>query len=98
MAAQDQGAAIGGGEVDVEHLDGGEDIEHGSWGEAGGHGPESGAERDVQAIGQEGDKDVGFDALLQLMMDRAQLQIVLQCLERRLDFDELNVELPQLGG
>src|SRR6476619_5361105 len=32
------------------------------------------------------------------MMDRAQGQDILQGLERRLDFDELDVEAPQLGG
>ena len=36
VAAQDQRAAIGGREVDVEHLDGGELVEHGSRGEAAG--------------------------------------------------------------
>ena len=35
------------------------------------------AQRDVQAVGQEGDEDVGFDALFELVVDRAQLQIVL---------------------
>jgi hypothetical protein len=51
----------------------------------------------VQAIGEEGDEDVRLDGLLELMIDRTLLQIVLEVLERRLDFDELNVELPQLG-
>jgi hypothetical protein len=41
---------------------------------------------------------VGFDAVLKLVVDRAELQIVLEILERGLDLDELNVELPQLGG
>ncbi len=67
-AAQDKGSAVGGGEVDVEHLDGGELVEHGSWGEAGGHQPEPGAQRDVQTIGEEGDEDVRLDALLQLVV------------------------------
>ena len=35
VAAEDQGAAIGGREVDVEHLDGGELVEHGPRSEAG---------------------------------------------------------------
>ena len=33
----------------------------------------------------------------ELMVDGAQLQIVLEVLEGRLDLDELDVELPQLG-
>jgi hypothetical protein len=36
VAAQDQGSAIGCGEMDVEHLDGGEFVEHGAWRKAGG--------------------------------------------------------------
>src|SRR5208283_2334785 len=77
LGAQDQRSAIGGGEVDVEHLDGGELVEHGPRGEAGGHRPEPGAQRDVHAIGEEGDEDVRLDAALQLVVDRPELQIVL---------------------
>ena len=39
-----------------------------------------------------------FDPLLQLVVDRSQSEIVLEGFERRLDLDQLNVELPQLGG
>ena len=38
------------------------------------------------------------DAALELVIDRPQPQIVLKVLEGRLDFDELNVEPPQIGG
>src|ERR1700685_4092637 len=38
-----------------------------------------------------------LDAVLELMVDRAQLQIVLHGLEGGLDLDELDIELPQLG-
>ena len=34
----------------------------------------------------------------ELMVDRAQLQIILHGLEGSLDLDELDIELPQLGG
>ena len=43
------------------------------------------AQRDVQTIGKEGDEDVRFDAMLELVMNRAELQIVLEILERGLD-------------
>ena len=56
VAAQDQCTAIGGREVDVEHLDGGELVEHGPRGEPGRQRLELGAQRDVKAIGQEGDE------------------------------------------
>ena len=53
------------------------------------------SQRDVQAIGDKGDKDVRFDAMFQLMVNRAQLQIVFQVFECRLDLDQLDVELPE---
>src|SRR5262249_3990294 len=49
------------------------------------------------AIGQEGDEDVRFDALFELMIDRPQLQIILQIFKGGLDLDELDIELPQLS-
>jgi hypothetical protein len=56
--------------VDVEHLDDGELVEHGPRGEAGRQRLELSAQRDVKAIGQEGDEDVRFDAVLKLVVDR----------------------------
>jgi hypothetical protein len=50
----------------------------------------------VKTVGQEGDEDVSFDPLDRLMEDRAHFQIALEVLERRLDFSQLDVELPQL--
>jgi len=40
---------------------------------------------------------VRFDAVLKLVVDRAELQIVLEILERGLDLNELDIELPQMG-
>ena len=90
--------AIGGQEVDVEHPDGGELVEHGPWSEAGCQRLELAVQRDVKAVGQEGDEDVRLDAVLKLVVDRAEFQIVLEILERGLDLDELDIELPQMGG
>ena len=98
VAAHDQGSLIGRREMDIEHLHGRQFVEHGSRREAGRQRLEPSAERDVQAIGEEGDEDVRFDALFALMVDRAQIQIVLHVLEGGFDFDELNIELPDLGG
>jgi hypothetical protein len=64
VAAQDQRAAVGGWEVAVDHLDGGGLVEHGPWREAGGQRLELGAQRDVKAIGLEGNEDVCFDPML----------------------------------
>src|SRR5713101_6493446 len=95
ITAENQGAAICGWEVYVEHLHGGELVEHSARGEAGGERLEPRPQGDVEAIGQEGDEDVGFDTRLDLVIDRAQLEIVLEVLERRLDLDKLDIEPPQ---
>jgi hypothetical protein len=97
VAGEDEGSTVGRGEVDVEHLDGCELVEHGAGREAAGKGPQPGAQRDVQAVGHEGDEDVRLDAVLKLMEDGPQLQIVLEVLEGGLDLDQLDIELPQLG-
>ena len=47
------------------------------------------AERDVQAVGKEGDEDVRLDAVLALVVDRADRQIALERFERLLDGDQL---------
>jgi hypothetical protein len=39
---------------------------------------------------------VRFDAVLELVVDRPELQVVLEILERGLDLDELDIELPQV--
>ena len=53
-------------------------------------------QRHMQAIGHEGNEDVRFDALFQLVVDGPQAEIVLKILEGSLDLDQLNVELPQM--
>ena len=70
VTCQDQSAAVGRWEVDVEHFDFGQFVENGPGGEAAGQGPQPRPERDVQTVGHEGDEDVGLDAVLQLMEDR----------------------------
>jgi len=61
VAAQDQGAAIGSREVNIEHVDASEFVEHGSRGEPCRQWFESRPQGDVQAIGHEGDKDVRLE-------------------------------------
>src|SRR5208283_1934497 len=50
------------------------------------------------AIGEERHEDMGFDASLELVMDGADRQIVLQFLERLLDLDQLQIEPPEMAG
>jgi hypothetical protein len=69
VAAQDQGASIGGWEVNIEHLDGGELVEDGARGQPRSQRTQTGTQGNVQAVGQKRDKDVGFDAILAPMED-----------------------------
>src|SRR6516165_2872993 len=98
VAAQDQRSTVCGREVNVEHLDRGELVEHNPRREAGGKRLEPGSQGDVQAIGEKRDEDMRFDALFQPMVDRTQLEIILQRFEGALDFGQLNIKLPQLCG
>ena len=89
VAREGEFAPIGGGHVDVDHLHGGELIEHGSRREPWGECLEVPPKRHVQAISEERDEDVRFDAPRLLMEDRADREIAFEGLEGRLDLDEL---------
>jgi hypothetical protein len=81
--------------MNIEHLDAGELVEHGSRCEPRRQWLESCPQGDVQARGHEGDKDVRVDAALELMVNRAQLEIVVQVFECRFDLGTLDVEPPE---
>ena len=55
-------------------------------------------ERDVQAVGQEGNEDVCFNPRFFLVVDRPDRKIAFEILERFFDLGELDVVTPQLGG
>ena len=55
-------------------------------------------QRDMQTIGQEGDEDVRFDSMLELVVERTHGQIALEVFECLFDLYELDVIAPQLGG
>ena len=55
----------------VEHLHGGHLVEHSPGSESGCQRLEPRAQGYVQAVGEEGDEDVGLDALLELVVDRS---------------------------
>ena len=74
VTAQDQGPAIGGGKLYVEHLDGGKLIEHGTSSQPTCQRLKPRPQRDMQAIGDKGNKDVRFDAILKLMINRTQFE------------------------
>jgi hypothetical protein len=89
VAREGEFAPIGGGHIDVDHLHGGELLEHGSRRKPRGERLEVPPKRHVQAVSQERDEDVRFDAPLLLMEDRADREIAFERFEGRLDFDQL---------
>ena len=66
--------------------------------ESGGEAVQAAGERDLKTIGEEGDEDVGLDALLVPVKDRTDREVAFQGFERFLHGDELYVVLPELGG
>lgn len=95
VAGHDDLAAVGGGQVDVEHLHGGELFEHGARGQPAGGAFEPGLEGHLQAVGEEGYEDVGMDAAFELVVDGAQGQVAFEFFEGLFDFGELEVKLPR---
>ena len=59
--------------MQVDHLDGGKLFQHAAWRQSRRQRVQAPRQRDVQAIGQEGDEDVGLDARLALVKDRPAL-------------------------
>ena len=55
-------------------------------------------QRDLQAVGEERDKDEGFNPLIGLVVDRADCQVSLQFLECLFHLDQLQVERPSCAG
>ena len=98
VAAQLQFAPVGGGDANVDHLNGGEFVEQTARGQAGGERFQAAAESDVQTIGEKGDEDVRLDAPGLLMVDRADGEVALQGSKRLLYLDQLDVVAPQGGG
>ena len=101
IAAQDRHAAIRGREANVEHLDDGKFVAHGLRRQAVSQWLEPCTQGDAQTVSQEGDEDMGFDALFQSMINRTQSKIskiVLEGLEGGLDLGQLDIELPQPRG
>ena len=71
VAPEDQGASIGSREVDVEHLHGIELLEDRARGETGGFEPQLLTQGGVETKGQEGHENMGFNAVLLAVKDRA---------------------------
>ena len=53
---------------------------------------------DVQAVGKEGDEDVGFDTIFELMEDGAHGQVALEIFEGLFNLGQQRVKAPEQGG
>ena len=80
----------------IEQLDGGKLFEHGSGSQSAGSAFESGFEGDLEAVGQELDKDMGFNAIEPLMINWADREVSFELFEGLLDLGELKIILPHL--
>ena len=98
MPRQHQVTAVGGRQVDVHHLQGGELLQHRAGRQARRVLSGEILQRHLQAVGQEGDEDVRLDAPVVLMEDRAHREVVLEFLERLLDLGELVIAHTAGGG
>jgi len=53
-------------------------------------------ERDLQTVGDDGDEDMRFDAIIAVMVNGPYRQIALEFLDGLFDFGQLHILLPQL--
>ncbi len=65
----------------IEHLDGGHFFQNAAWRQSGSGFLELKPEGDMQAIGEEANEDVRFDAIISLVIDWPDGQIALDILE-----------------
>ena len=88
VTAQDQGAAVGGRQVHIDHLDGGEFLQGGPWGQPRREGAQTGLQGDLETIGQEGDENRCCDPRIQWVVNGANTEVALQLFERLCHFSE----------
>jgi hypothetical protein len=82
MAGENHFAPVAGGEVNVDHAHAGKLLQHRTGCQTWSQITQPAAQGHMQAVGQEGDEDMGFDAFILLMMNRPHRQIALQVLKR----------------
>ncbi len=71
--------------MNIDHLHGGELVERAARGQPRRQGMKATGQRDLHAVSQKGDEDVGLDPLLVLMEDRTNRQITLEIAEGLFD-------------
>jgi len=93
VAGHDDLPPVAGGEMRVEHLQGRKLLQCAPGCESFGAAFEPRFEGDLQRVGEEGDKNVRFDSVIELMMNGADGEIVLHLFEGLLHLGE-----PSAGG
>ena len=96
VAGVDERAPVRRGEVNVQHLDGGELFKHGARRQSRRQRAQALLQSYLEAVGEEGHEDVRLDAPIGLVIDGPDGEIALQFLERLFHLSELDVEGPQL--
>ena len=97
VAGEPDLATVGGRQMHIDHLNGGELFERAARSEPGRQSMKPTGQRDLHAISQERDKDMSLDPLLIVMEDRTDRQVAFEIAvdaERLFDGDELRVVLP----
>ena len=98
VAGENDFSTVCSGEMDVEHLHGGELFEDSAWSQSAGARFETGLEGDLQAIGEEGDENVRFNAAFKLVVNGSDRQVAFEFFKCLFDFGELEVVFPKFCG
>lgn len=98
VALHPQFSPVGGGDGHIEHLDLAQPRKHAAGTQAGGRLFVVFLKGDVQAVGEEADENVGFDASIALMKDRAQAEVAFKGAEAFFNAHEVDVVAPEFGG
>ena len=91
VAREHDDTPVGRRQFDVDHLDRPELFHHRPRRQARGQRLQPLFERDHQAVGEEGDEDMGLDPIVQLMVDGSDRQVVLELLEGLFDLDQMQL-------
>jgi len=77
VAGQNQPATVERGDPDLHHLDGGQVLQNRRGGQSRRVNHQPVFQRDLQAVSQEGNQDMGFGGLLDLVIDGTNVQFAL---------------------
>ena len=92
ISGEDEFAALGGRELHIQQRQSAELVQRLAGCETWCFEPEPVLQGDLNAIGKESDKDVSFDAMFKLVIDRPHRQIAFQLFKGGFDFGQLQVQ------